>query len=721
MTAATRSAAFVFSAFGAFACWTGCSSSPGATGPATPETAPQPTPAEPAPTSAPAAEQQGTEAAAPTRANPLLQRLELENGLDVMLLRHEPGLARVAEIGVLLDGGTDHGNPGAADFALHLLLDGADVTAGRLPLRREIERLGGTLTVELGRRTTWICARVPQESWQRGVRALGAAFAAPEPGRSALERAQQELAAARESAITTAPVDFAVQRLLRGDASPSAHLTSLRDRDPAEAKAFLASRFGARNACLALRVPAAIAAQAEAAKKEFGGWNAGAKAEAGAAARTVPEGVAWIVDPSADEDAACDLALVQVLPSPYAAGAAVQAVLANCITVQGIGGRLERLLQESGLGQLDFVPRVEPLDDGYALVLRTTTSTQNAAAVWRAADAARRSLRELAPTLGERTQAIASARLGAQRAENQPGQVLRAMVERTLAAFDDAALDRLAATAELASSYDAAAIDGYLALPFGLVVRGPKPPAELAEARPCELLPSDRRAPPAAAPSDAMIAAAAPWRTRAVEAVGGSDRLARISGFSSTRRISTEGAPDVDENLTWDQDGTFERTRTVLGSTVETRTRDRVTTERVGDKEVQLDVVESAWRRLDAERHPLALLAAWQQERLRFRLLTTRTVGDREHVVLEAVDAGMERLRIELDRDNGLLRAVESWARSPEGTASHTVDRWSDYRTVEGLRVPFRCATQVDDGKALRISTFTRLQPAQRSAEPTPR
>lgn len=187
-----------------------------------------------------------------------------------------------------------------------------------------------------------------------------------------------------------------------------------------------------------------------------------------------------------------------------------------------------------------------------------------------------------------------------------------------------------------------------------------------------------------------------------------------MQGFAGARRVTAEGAPEITESLTYGIAGDLQRTRSVLGSAIETSLRESNWTERVGDTQVQLNAREAAWRRLDAERHPLAILAAWQQDRLHFRLLTTRTEGDREHVVLECVDANTERLRIELDRGSALLRVVETWALSPEGTATHTVDRWTDYRTVDGVRVPFRCSTQVDEGKGLRVSTWERVQPMLR-------
>ena len=65
----------------------------------------------------------------------LLRRFKLTNEIDVVVLRHEPGIAKCAEIGVLLAGGTERGQPGAADAEAHTARGGpagdADELAGR--------------------------------------------------------------------------------------------------------------------------------------------------------------------------------------------------------------------------------------------------------------------------------------------------------------------------------------------------------------------------------------------------------------------------------------------------------------------------------------------------------------------------------------------------------------------------------------------------------------
>ena len=115
----------------------------------------------------------------------------------------------------------------------------------------------------------------------------------------------------------------------------------------------------------------------------------------------------------------------------------------------------------------------------------------------------------------------------------------------------------------------------------------------------------------------------------------------------------------------------------------------------------------------EIERHPLVLLASFTRNELRFRLLATQHIDDRDYMLLEAVTDRFERLRLQIDRESGLVRVVESWSTSPDGAPTRAVDTWSDYRTVDGVRVPFRRVTVVDDGQSRRVTDYSRVQPTK--------
>jgi hypothetical protein len=288
---------------------------------------------------------------------------------------------------------------------------------------------------------------------------------------------------------------------------------------------------------------------------------------------------------------------------------------------------------------------------------------------------------------------------------------LRNELERILLDTDAAAQMRQLAALEMPISSDLKALNAFLEMPVAMVVRGGPAPAGAADVRPCPTTLAAAAIPIAGAADEAMRAAALPWRTRAIEALGGEKALAELDGFTATRRVATVDAPEIEETTTWKRSGDVMRVRKALGATVETTLAGSKWTETANGKAAQLSPQEAAWRRAEAASHPLAIVLAWQRGDLQFRLLTSRNVGDRVYETLEEIGDQFERLRIELDRESALVRTVEHWATTPEGSATRAVETWADYRTIEGIRAPFRCTTVVDDGQSERTSVYSKFAP----------
>lgn len=691
----------------------GCSGSP----------APAPTPVEPAPAVVDPAALPVPIEAPPlvplpgeqgTSPSPLIARDLLPNGLNLAVLRHQPDATRTARIALQFAAGTHTGRPGAADLAAWLFAHGADVTEGRLGLHREIERLGGTLSVELGPMSTWFTVRIDESRWQAALDALATALTAPPPSRGVLERAQRELLADRATALLADPVVLTTARMLLGDAGGSAHLASLRERDASEGVVFQSRHYRPDRAALVLEVPAAPTAIVDAARLRFTNWQAAKLAGATGAenpAHGFTAGVHWATDDRRDST---DCALVFALPDPVAREAAAVHLLLNCVTMSGLGGRLERLQIEAGLGDVVFVPRFVSCGETAALVLTTRTTPERAARLWQLADRARTSLRALPPTPSERALARSRTWLSLRRADVDSGTRLRALTLRLIAQVgEDQLLERLT-DLEQPDAITGAITDAFLALPFGLVAVGGAPPADLPTVQRFEHPRDDGIADGAEADGERLIAAATPWLDQALQAIGGRDRIRQLVGLTAAATVRTEGAPDTAESYEWLFQGSLHRTRTVLGATVVTDIRGKEWVEKAGTETARLTPVEASWRLHDAERHPLTLLAAFARGQLRFRLLAMQRVDDRELVLLEAVTETFERLRIQIDRESGLVRIVESWSTSPEGMPTRTVDTWSDYRTVDAVRVPFRRATIVDDGQSRRVTDFEDVRPLAR-------
>jgi hypothetical protein len=94
-----------------------------------------------------------------------------------------------------------------------------------------------------------------------------------------------------------------------------------------------------------------------------------------------------------------------------------------------------------------------------------------------------------------------------------------------------------------------------------------------------------------------------------------------------------------------------------------------------------------------------------------FRTVTTGEAGDRRLAVLETNDGGFERLRMHIDVESGLVRAVESWETMPDGSVVHLHEAWQDYRPVGVLRAPFHRLTTRDDGVQRAATAWTAWTP----------
>jgi hypothetical protein len=527
----------------------------------------------------------------------LQKRFVLENRLDVVALRHAPDVTQSAELALLLPGGSETSRPGSAELAAHLLAHAADATSGRQSLARQLERMGGVLTFDIGRKSTWVHVRVPQSAWQRAAQALANALDAKTSARSQLERSQEEVVAHETAAIAADSVRVAATRLVLGIESPAAHLQNLSERDAGEALAFQQRYFRPDRAVLVVRTQLTDAQIETAVRASFGTWEPGnptPEGEITTKARPAPRGIAWIQDPKATKDSPCDAALLLPWPDALAPDAAALHMFANATTIEGVGGRLERLMQEAGLGKVELRAETLRCGEGTALLLRGTMTAQQALQLHATAIAARQSIRDIPLSSSERTQARAAAWLSLRESEASASSRLRNELERILLDTDAAAQMRQLAALEMPISSDLKALNAFLEMPVAMVVRGGPAPTGAADVRPCPTTLAAAAIPIAGAADEAMRAAALPWRTRAIEALGGDKALAELDGFTATRRVATVDAPEIEETTTWKRSGDVMRVRKALGATVETTLAGSKWTETANGKAAQLSPKEAA-------------------------------------------------------------------------------------------------------------------------------
>ena len=677
--------------------------------------APTPPPPKAPPPAGPAA-QAPAPAQVPAPAPATLQRLA--NGV-LVFLRQAPAV-RLVRLQANLQAGALAQAPGLAELTAHVLAETADPARGRGSLRQIVDGLGGTLQIQVGPDTTTFDVRVPRARWLEAATALSSALTTVPASRSQVERVRA--LRLRQCAVEFGrdPVLALAGQLLRGATDTSRHFGELQDRDASEVAAFHARHY--RPESLRIQVEGDLTSEAVLGALRSGGaadlerWKPPtAPPPAGRLARTTESAIHW----TPDAPGRCEVGLLLELP-PTAKASAAAFVLQDCLSLDGTGGRLERFQQQLGIGHVRWRVAVVDAGDTTALLLRAELDAAEAALAWRCLQLARESLRDVPPTASELELAARRAPLTARLPLLDPGSRLRA--ELRLAERNETLRDldaELAARSVTPPSNDE--IAAFLATPVAMIVVGGTAPADLAPLHRWQVLPTgfERNESGAAATLERTAAeraaSGAPWLAHAVEAVGGADRLRRLSGWTSVAEIVHAEAPSVRESVDWSFDGRLVRRRELLGQTIVTTVEADAGTETLSGTTVNLSAAELQQLRAEPARHPLAILAAHVRGELPFEYVAKRAVEDREHVVLQALGGRGDRLRIHVDADSHLVRRVELWATLQDGSVVRIEEAWSDYRPVAGLRVPYLRQVDQDDGKNRLETVFESFVPRTRA------
>lgn len=194
--------------------------------------------------------------------------------------------------------------------------------------------------------------------------------------------------------------------------------------------------------------------------------------------------------------------------------------------------------------------------------------------------------------------------------------------------------------------------------------------------------------------------------TRAAAAVGGRSALLGLAGFHTVSLTRSGRGPEVVDREWFRLDGRFRRVRNVLASRIETVVGPSIARETCDGQAVELAEADSQGCLDAGRRHPLVLLAEWTQGRSRYRQISLRERHGRPLAVLERDGGEAGRLRLFVDAESGLIRAVV--ARVDLGTgAVYVREEWRDYRAAgRGLRAPHHRTTWVDDGVRGIVTTF---------------
>jgi hypothetical protein len=617
---------------------------------------------------------------------------------------------RAALLHVLLPFGSGHGRVGIAELTAHCLADVVGGAEGTPSLRTALHQVGGTLHVQVGPGATAVDVVLPAARWQEGLGALVAALQRTRRSRDQVDAVRERLLAQWRDRLSRPGLEAVVARFtqLRGGRADE-FLAHLQDRDPDEVEQFHRLHVTSAGAVVGLWVPGLDPDEALAkARTLVAPWlsESAPRPPAPESILDSLQGVHWAAGDGAD----CEVALLIPLLPPAAQQAAEHLVLIEAWTMAGVGGRLGESL--AALVRTDVALFDQIVRDGAGtwMLLAARAHVGSVGALYQSCQASLRSLVAEPPSLDQIELAAARARLQVlARASDPRGWLDLAATHalRTGQALDlRDPLARLEAPAKLDLEPVAAAL---ARRPPVVLVAGATPPPDA----PVVQLQGAFLAAAGAtqAPTDLgqQVEAARPHVALLLRACGGRDALATVHGFCAEGRRYAEHGPEVRERLWFAEPGRLRRVRGMLATSVETVVGDGAGSEIAGQETATLSADERAALLATLRSQPPLLLAALARDEIQLRLVAQRTIADRKLALLEATGGG-ERLRLYVDVEHGLLRAVETHEQRAGVGRVLVHTRFDDYRSAGRLRLPFRSIATVDEGSTVTVE-WTRLIP----------
>ena len=637
----------------------------------------------------------------------------LPNGMMCYLLPAPSGGSAQIQLGVFA--GSLFVAPSLAELAAYTLLHSTDPTTSVPSLKQRIGELGGSIDVKVGLTTTWFDIRVRPYATAQALRALRESLEHVTRSRSQILRMRDELVARRTAQVLDDPLLAAARSLMQAEESTAAELNALLDLDASEVTLFHSRLYRPERAVLTVRSPVAVervATLVSDGETCFGRWAPAAAlpGESPVMAREFQSGLYWCESPEPNVETSC--AVVMRLPDATVSGAAEWLVMHACLTLDGVGGRLEQLQDEAGLSHLQWRARFEQTPDVITMIMSTKAKPGEVVKMWQLYQRARRSLVDVPPSASELQIALRRARLnaglprisGADRQRLDVKLMMRQMSPNVL----EEQLDRFAD----GTAWDPrGAAERFQETPAWMVAVGPGRPPEFADLVPTDALPKGFDPATQNQPTAENLALADPWLTRARAATGGRERYRALTGFTAkAATISAQGLSAEDE-ITWTNAGDLTRRRTIVDQVISTSVKDGVGSEELEETRKPLNARTTELLLHEQLRHPVTLLWSHLQGQRRFRPIAQRKIGDREYFVAEAVGDDFDRLRVHIDTESQLIRVVESWERLADDTLVHIREEWSDYRPADGLRVPHRKKTIWNDGQREVETTYSDWRP----------
>lgn len=628
-------------------------------------------------------------------------------------------------------------SPALAELTARLVADTPMSAAGLPSLRDFVADRGGALDVTVDALTTSFVLSVPESQWRACLRHLVAAVRATPGSEPQIVRVQRELVDELRARLHADPLDAAIRRVT-GVAMPGVAewLHELQDCTAPQIAAYHRRSYGPGSAVLAMIVPGVQhAALLNGVVEDIAPWTAGQPEQPPQAlpAHRVVDGLFWGAAPGPTR-----FSIVLDTPTPTGPAAAARLVALECLTWNGVGGRLGRQLASDFGREVALTTRTITAGEQAHVGLFTEAPPDRVVAIHESATRAARSFAHSPPTQREIEIAAQRARLRLLLEQGDPRAWLTTAVRTVFAGARQAlqwsdggfragpagrSIDDWTAT--LQALEDPRGLDLGPALralaerPALLVAVGGTP----VEDSPRVTVIPDAFVAPTADPTGIASTeevSGKPYLDRALAAMGGALVLAGVLGYEAESSTRSGRGPEAHDHEWLRHPDRMRRVRRVLSTTIESVIGGGSGREIAGEEQQPIPPEEVRTELAAAARHPLFLLGAFARGESSYRLISVRDVGDRKIAVLERTRPAESRIRAHIDVGSGLVRAIESQERRAIGVV-HLREEYRDYRDTAGMRLPFHRTTLVDgtaQGTVTKWSSFVPRTPLAEFLEP---
>lgn len=652
-----------------------------------------------------------------TTLTAILHGLVVVTPLQVTAPAAVPGLIRLT-----LPVGSRAGKPGLAELAAEVAAELRLPTRAGGSLRGALKRIGAALEVNVAANATSFEITFPPPRWREVLSLLGTHLAQsmdPNGPVDVFDTLRLRLATRVGQAWSSAPLNAMVERMRGGRTqSLSEVIGQINLRTASEVAVFQRARYRAAGAVLVLWVPGVSGAELGlGVDSNLPPWldkQSTAAAMPFVMPLPITPGVYW-----APRDGPVDVAVLIPQPTLDQPLGVEMLVLHECLTHDGLGGRLGTAIEELVGRDVSF--DLLPAGETDQVVLFARAQDNVVVPLYEALSQVLNSFRLRPPSEVEVRQGAARARLRLLEQIARPPDWLRAVSRLAYRRVQpDAfakALERLSTPGQLDIN---SALPLFAKSALALAVVGGQPPVDssrlvqLITEVPMQAQGVERILPPEEV--ETQVAAANKLLERAVEALGGAVLLGELRGYRESVVSDTGIGPSVATETAVRWGDRMKQTTRVMATSIETRIDNEGGLEVSGSQQIAIAVDEARTRLAEAARHPAAVLARWQQGQIAFRQLALRMAGDRELAVLEEVTDRRDGVRLSIDTVSNLVRVIEVRIWQADAGALTVRDEFADYRTVKGrLRVPFLRTRTIDDREPAQRTRTLEFDPANPS------